>query len=126
MTIREAIDKIDVLLHNTYSTEEKVAWLSKLDWMVMKQVILTHAGAKDVVFDGYTTDTDMDTELLIPEPYCEAYTKWLEAQIHYNNAEYPKYNNAILMFNAEYEAYGAEYNRTHRPNNPAGGNRFRF
>lgn len=125
MTIREAIDKIDVLLHNTYSTEEKVAWLSKLDWMVMRQVILTHEGAAEVSFDGYGNDADMDTELLIPEPYCDAYIKWLEAQIHYTNAEYPKYNNAILMFNTEYEGYAADYNRTHRPITP-GGNRFKF
>ena len=125
MTIREAIDKIDTLLYNTYTTEDKVAWLSKLDWMAMRQVILTHEGAAEVAYDGYTDETDADTELLIPEPYCEAYVKWLEAQIHYANGEYPKYNNAILMFNAEYEAYTADYNRTHRPIIP-GGNRFKF
>ena len=115
MTINEAINKIDSLKHNTYSQSDKVDWLSRLDAMVKKHIIDTHEGAESVTFTGYDDSTDFSTELLVPAPYDEIYLRWMEAQIDYNNGEYNKYNTAILMFNADYEAYQNAYNRTHMP-----------
>ena len=116
MTIREAIEKTDAWMHNTYSTADKIGWLSKLDGMVMRQIISTHEGSVPK-FDGYDEDTDREAELLVPEPYSEIYPRWLEAQINYANQEYSMYNNAILMFNTEYEAYQSYYNRNNMPKN---------
>ena len=31
MTLQQAIDRIDAIMHNTYSREQKVEWLSRLD-----------------------------------------------------------------------------------------------
>ena len=115
MTITEAINKIDSLKHNTYSQSDKVDWLSRLDAMVKKHIIDTHEGAEDVSFKGYDDLTELSTELLVPAPYDEMYLRWMEAQIDYHNGEYNKYNNAILMFNADYESYQNYYNRTHMP-----------
>lgn len=115
MKIIEAINRIDSLKHNTYTNSDKVAWLSRLDSMVKKLVIDTHEGADDVTFTGYDDSTDLQTELLIPEPFDEVYLRWMEAQIDYHNGEYGKYNNAILMYNTAYEAYQNYYNRTHMP-----------
>lgn len=42
MKLMEAIRRIDELKHNTYTTGEKIAWLSELDGMVKKQIIDTH------------------------------------------------------------------------------------
>lgn len=124
MTIKEAINRIDELLHNTYSQENKIAWLSRVDFMVYNHIVKTHAGAESVSFSGYNETTDLDTVLLVPEPYSELYIRWLEAQIHYTNGEYGKYNNAIVIFNTEYEAYGNYYNRNNMPINK--GTRFIF
>ena len=115
MKIIEAINGIDTLNHNTYSEPEKVKWLSRVDWMVKKHVIDTHEGAEDVTFTGYDDLTDLNTELLVPAPHDEMYLRWMEAQIHYHNGEYGKYNNAIDMFNTTYEDYKRHYNRTHMP-----------
>lgn len=115
MKIIEAIDKIDDLKHNTYSQDDKVGWLSRLDSMVKRLVIDTHEGGEGVNFTGYTADTDPDTELLIPEPFDEAYLRWMEAQIDYHNGEYAKYNNSIEMFNTAWQGFQNYYNRNHMP-----------
>lgn len=115
MTINEAITNTNELLHNTYSAEKKVEWLSKVDGMVKRHIIDTHAGADEVTFTGYADNTALDTVLLVPEPFSEMYLRWMEAQIHYHNGEYSKYNNAILLFNTEFDAYAAFYNQNHMP-----------
>ena len=115
MKIIQAINRLDALVFNTYSQEDKVEWLSRLDTMVKQQIIDHYEGADDVIFNGYTADTPMDTQLLVPAPYDEMYLRWLEAQIHYHNGEYDKYNNAIIMFNTDFEAYSAFYNRNNLP-----------
>ena len=115
MTIIEAIKRLDALKHNTYGKSDKVEWLSRLDNMVKKNIIDTHEGGDDVIFDGYDDTTDLDTKLLVPTPYDEMYLRWLEAQIDYHNGEYDKYNNAIIMFNTAYEAYQSFYTRNHLP-----------
>ena len=115
MKINEAISRIDDLKPNTYSQSDKITWLSHVDATVKSLIIDTHEGADDVTFSGYDDSTDLNTELLVPEPFDELYLRWLEAQIDYYNGEYGKYNNAIVMYNAAYEAYRNEYNRTHMP-----------
>lgn len=115
MTIIEAINSIDNLKHNTYTQTDKVKWLSRLDSMVMRLVIETHEGGEYVDFYGYDDETDIETELLIPEPFDEAYLRWMEAQIDYTNGEYDKYNNSMEMFNATWKDYQNYYNRTHMP-----------
>lgn len=124
MTIGGAIARVDNLKYNTYTNADKIAWLSKLDNMIKRNIIDTHDGADQIIFDGYTEDTDPDTELLASEPYDAMYLRWLEAQIDYTNGEYDKYNASILLFNTEYEAFNAFYTRTHMPK--CAGRRFRF
>ena len=82
------------------------------------------ATRNDIFFTGYNEDTDPQTELLVPAPYDEVYLRWMEAQIDYHNGEYDKYNNAIIMFNAAFEAYAAYYNQHHMP--VSRGKRFLF
>lgn len=124
MKIIEAIERTDSLLFNTYDMADKVAWLSKLDAMVKRHIIDTYEGSEQIIFGGYAEDTDQETVLLVPAPYDEMYIRWLEAQIHYTNGEYGKYNNAILMFNTEYETFASYYNRNHMP--VSRGKRFLF
>lgn len=124
MTIRQAIDRLDALMFNTFSRADKVMWLSRLDTEVKKTIIDTHAGAEMVSFSGYTDKTPEDTELLIPEPYDDVYLKYMEAQIHYYNGENGKFNTAMLMYNAAFSDFESYYNRTHMP--LSRGNRFIF
>lgn len=122
MTILQAIDRTDGLIHNTYSQEEKVQWLSMVDASVKEQLIDTHEDPPETLFEGYDPGTPFETVLLVPEPYSDLYIRWLEAQIHYYNGEYDKYNQALSMYNAALGAYVNHYNRTHMPK----GHHFRY
>lgn len=115
MKLMEAISAVDALKPNTYSQEEKISWLSRVDGLVKGQIVDIHKGADAVTFEGYTTDTPLDTQLLVPAPYDELYLRYLEAQIDYHNAEYDRYNNAILMFSTIFDDYAKHYIRTHMP-----------
>lgn len=115
MTIQEALERLDSLKYNTYTDAEKIAWLDRLDRTVKAQVIDTHEGAAILGFDGYMADTAIETTLLIPAPYDEAYIHYLAAQIDFANGEFDKYNAEITMYNTLYTAYAAAYNREHMP-----------
>lgn len=115
MTIIEAISKIDSFKPNNYTQTDKIEWLSRLDVMVKKEIIDTHEGGENIVFEGYKEDEDVNTELLVPAPYDEIYLRWLEAQIDYANEEYGRYNNSMTMFNSSFTGYSNYYNRTHMP-----------
>ena len=122
MTIMEALHRIDSIKPNTYRQSEKIKWLSTLDGRVKGEIIDTHEGAEAVEFKGYTDDTTLTTELLIPAPYDEVYLFYLESKIDYWNGEIGKYNNSISMFNDAYSAYEKYYNRVHMPK----GKKFKF
>lgn len=122
MTIMDALYRIDELKPNSYSQSEKIKWLSTLDGMIKSEIIDTHEGGEDVVFNGYTEDSDIGTKLLVPAPYDDIYIRWLETQIDYSNGEYGKYNNSMTMYNTAYTAYANHYNRTHMPK----GKKFKF
>lgn len=114
MTIQEAIDKTDGLKHNTFDDCEKIRWLHLLDSRVCEKLIKTHEG-RNRLFQGYDTDTDRDTVLLIPSGHDELYLLWLLAQIDYYNGEIERYNNSITRFNEAWTDYANYYNRTHMP-----------
>lgn len=115
MTLMDAIYRIDILKPNSYSQEEKIKWLSALDGTIKAEIIDTHEGGEEVVFNGYNENTALTTKMLVPHPYDELYIRWLETQIDYANGEYGKYNNSVTMYNKAYLAYENYYNRTHLP-----------
>ena len=122
MTLLEAINRIDVLKPNGYSQAEKIQWLSTLDGIVKREIIDTHEGGEGIVFNGYTEDTSLTTELLVPAPYDDIYLRYLEMQIDYANGEYGKYNNSMAMYDTAYSTFQRYYNRTHMPK----GRKFKF
>lgn len=115
MTIIEAINKIDSFKPNSYTQDDKIAWLSELDGIIKAEIIDTHEGSESITFNGYEVDTALDTIMLVPAPYDDIYLKWLEAKIDYLNGETPKYNNSMTMYNSAYSIFERYYNRTHMP-----------
>lgn len=111
MTIREAIDRANGMEFNTCTDAEKIAWLSRLDERVALLVHNTGSAGDP----WYAEDTDKDTKLMIPSPFDEIYIHWLVAQINYANGEIDKYNNAIALYNTEYEGYSDWYHRNNKP-----------
>lgn len=122
MTINDAITRIDALKPNSYTSAEKVAWLSELDHMVRNLIIDVHEDAPEEPFTGYVLagdtpaqDATLATDLIVDEPFDEIYLSWLESKIDYYNRETISYNNTITRFNDTFSAYSNWYNRNHMP-----------
>lgn len=124
MTIIEAINKVDALKFNTYSQNDKITWLSKLDLAVKRLILDNYGNNPAPAFTGYTEDTPLNTVLLVPAPFDEIYLRWMEAQIDYYNGENDRYNNSIMLYNAMFDAYASYYTRHNVP--CSRGNRFIF
>lgn len=123
MTIMEAITQSDDTNTNDYSTLQKIIWLSRVEAMVKNDVIDAHEGAEEYSFSGFDESTDMETVLMMPEPYDECYIHYLQAQVYYANDEIDRYNRAITMFNFKFDEFKGNYKKNHAPK---GCGRFRF
>ena len=108
MTPNKVIETVDRLKPNAYSEEDKLRWINELDGQVQSLVM-----QNDKVFQ-YSYPEDMDKELLIPAPFDNVYCLYLEANIDYHNREYANYNNAAMMFEAQFSEYKKAYIREHR------------
>ena len=108
MTVAEAIKRIDALVRNTFSQEQKLFWLSHLDAQVASFILRTEPPAP-------YTQKDYDTVLLAKPPFDMMYIYWLEAQMAYANGEIERYNNAISMHRTAYEEYAAKQLRENAP-----------
>ena len=72
MTIFKALESVDAGSYNTYSQAQKIAWLSQLDSMIKTQILDAYEPDGDYpVFSGYDENTQLDTRLLVPEPFDE-------------------------------------------------------
>lgn len=114
MTINEAIDALDAAKSNTFSRQDKLAWLSRLDGLIQKQLLDTHASGGGS-FSGYTDETDPNTPLLVPAPWDEIYLRYMEAQIDYLNGDLTRYANSAALYNGCLTEYKNHYHRTNAP-----------
>ena len=116
MKIQEAITRADNLKPNAYSQDDKIVWLNNLDLSVKIEILDVHEGAEAYEdFTGYTAETPLDTELLVPAPYDEMYVLYLQAMIDSYNEEYDRYDASMARFQAKYQDFASFYNRTKMP-----------
>lgn len=115
MTILEAITQIQAVKENQYDDETIVRWLSDVDGIIWNEVIKWHEGSEDIEHGPYDPAEDMDTVLMVPEPYSDVYIKYLAAQVDYYNAELARYNNSMIMYNVALSSFADWYNRNNAP-----------
>ena len=114
MTALEVIRDVDGKMHNVYTQQQKLDWLSRAEGMVLE--LLARSGEKTEA-----AQITADTALSAPAPYDALYGRWLEAQIHYASQEYMKFNNAMALFSSLWQAYS---NFVRRGAAPVGRRRF--
>ena len=114
MTIREILTAVKTVKPSQYDDATLVRWMGELDMRVW-QDILCHYGEKDAPSPFPLSLKDMEQRLLVDFPHDDIYIKWLCAQIDYHNGEFDRYNNAMVMFNAGWQAFADWYNRAHMP-----------
>lgn len=118
MTVNDAISYVDEIRPNHYPDGMKVKWLSTVEGIIYNEILKTHKlneGEEVIEFEGYTEDTNMDTELLVKEPYVDVYTNYLLSMIDYSNGEVNRYVNSAAMFNQNFKDFANYWNRTHVP-----------
>lgn len=106
------IAKVDALMPNQYSKEQKLNWIEQLDHKIDVELRQTH-----VLKRGQDIENPYENDM---------YTYWLKAMINQENAEIAKYNQQITLFNTTYNEFESFVNRKYFPKQPCGGNRFHF
>lgn len=96
VTAAEVLSRVDALLPNGYSSEEKLRWLVQAEGFVLREIRCMEGEAAQVT----------ESSLLTAEaPYDEMYRHYVEAQIHYANGEMNRYNNAVSLWNNGFLTY---------------------
>lgn len=111
MTIRDVIERVNVLKPNQYGDETLVAWLSNLDGLIWQDVMRGYKDAPPAPV-VYSRD-DMEQKLLVESPHEEMYVTYLSAKIDYQNGEYERYNNTMMLYNTQLQAFYNAYIRMH-------------
>ena len=114
MTVMEAIHEVDCLRPNSFTQEQKVEWLDRLDCFVRSSILDRFPRlSADLLNLG-----SPERELLMKAPFDQAYLHWLESKIHYFNEEMDLYNGAVRMFRGVFEDYQRQLVKDNCPENP--------
>lgn len=111
MTIKEIIIRVDKMIENDISSEEKCRWLSVLDGLIWQNLLTPHGEGETK--PEYEWVDDGDTELIAPFPYDEMYYHWLACKIYLARHEVELYNNAAELYGKYYHDFAQWYNREH-------------
>lgn len=124
MTIEDVLDEVTALKTHQYTDAQVVKWLHRLDVKILNDIINQHyhfdengdlEGDVDTP-DAYSAEAEeVDTELLVEDPYSELYIPYVYAMIDFNNGEFSRYNNSMVMFNSMLQDYANWYNRSYMP-----------
>ena len=115
MTLKKAIARFDTLYPNEIPYEQKLEWISELDGIVYEEIISLHENSMPTAFTGYILETPGETTLLVPFPYDKLYIEYLAAVTELVRGNIQHYNNAFAVAATSFDAFAAEYNRTHTP-----------
>ena len=117
MTILDCIQYVDGIMPNAYNNEQKARWLRECEGKVYTQLFLQQT----FDFPDLTPWAMMGLELAIPAPYNKIYPLYLEAQIHYHNAEPDRYNMTMSLFNSAWHEvcvwFGQDFDISDRARN---------
>ncbi len=111
MKVKDVISQADALKPNDYSEKIKVGWLNEVEGKVQTEVFLL---APEEIFT-YSSEGDLEAELLVAPPHDKLYAEYLAAKIDYANEDYDSYQNTMAMFNSFWNEFVAWFANTYRP-----------
>lgn len=117
MTYLECIQYVDSIVPNAYNSEHKCRWLRECEGKVYTQLFLQ----QPVGFSVTRMSEIIGYDLAIPAPYNKIYPLYLEAMIHYADAEPDRYNMSMQLFNEAWHElcvwFGQDYDISDRARN---------
>lgn len=145
MTIHEVLEQVRSVKQNQYDDETLVRWISELDGHIWEDLLRHYEdpaergsrgedgaagavqhrsprpkGARAVYGVAapslpYDAERDMNTTPLAPFPHDGIYQTWLSALIDYHNGEFERYENAMMLYNAQLSAFSDACVRAYMP-----------
>lgn len=132
MTAAGIIEQFNVERPNKVDDSLKLGWLKKIEQMIINEVIIQHEhdledeSKVSLVVRGNTLSItkagklsehidsfDMDSEMLVKEPYDDLYIHYLDQRIALMNNDTKRYNVSSQQYNNAYFAYQQYFNRTY-------------
>ena len=99
MTVNQAITRLRSIKPTQFDDATLVGWISEVEEKIYHENTCWHEEACGTAPWPYDPVEDLDTELVIPEPYSVVYLRYLEAQMDYYNGEFVRYANSMTMYN---------------------------
>lgn len=116
MTVAEVLSTTDAIKPNGYGQKQKMKWLEYLEGQIYEEIIQQHENPEGLAFWPFGQDEDdMGRRLIVPAPYDEIYSLYLQSRIDLANQEVAKYNNSKTLYNAAYVGFQEFWKRTHAP-----------
>lgn len=132
-TVAQIIEQYNAERPNQMEDSVKVLWLRKCEQMLINEIYVQHehdledesrielsvtgstlhikaAGS----FAEHIASFDMDSKLLVPEPYDDLYLHYIDQKIAYLNNDKARFNTASTMFNNALLTYQQYFNRTYQ------------
>jgi len=119
MTVEAMIEQYNMERPNSIEDNVKREFLRKCDANLIDNVILLY-DPKDgertpEEWQKYLDTFSYNTELILKEPFDDAYIYYLDQRISLNNNDKARFNAASALFNNMLLAYKQKYNREHYP-----------
>lgn len=103
MTLKKAIEKIDILKPNAFTNDQKTEWVSTVEGNIKK--VSDKWSGETTPFVNYTYTDDMNSQLIAQSPHDQLYLLYLASMIDFWNKEYVSYSNSQIMFNSAMDEY---------------------
>lgn len=132
MTVAGLIEQYNTERPNQVADSLKVNWLRRVEELVINEILKSHEhdledektvnltvrGTTLVIdsagsFEEHLDSFDMDSTLLVEEPYDELYLHYLDQKIAINQNDTKRYNMAASLFNNAWLTYQQYCNRTY-------------
>lgn len=133
MTVAGIIEQFNTERPNQVDDDIKLGWLKKCEQMIINEIIISHehdladedkvsltvhgstlritpAGSLESHMDTF----DMDTNLLVQEPYDDLYIWYLDQRIGFTQSDTKRYNMAVVQYNNALLSYQQYFNRTYK------------
>ena len=116
MTLQDAINITDEMKPNMMSIMLKLKFLTEIEQLIHDEIVLRHEHPEEQHEKPvYTEDSDMLTEMIVPDPYSMVYVYWLMTKLDMQNQEDERYNVDRAHFENAWGNLGDWWTRTKMP-----------
>ena len=131
-TVAEIIGQYNNERPNQVGDDLKVLWLRKCEQAIINEIFVSHEHDLEAeskislsvvgstlkienagTFEQHIDSFDMDTHLLVPEPYDDLYLHFIDQRIALNNNDKTRYNTAATQYNNALLTFQQYFNRTY-------------